>query len=80
VAFAHRLDFRAEIVRWVTESVRPFEIVKDQGWQSLMKTGRPGYWTPSPKTVAHDVRQVFVRSRQQIANMLEVSDACACLF
>jgi hypothetical protein len=29
---------RAEIVKWVAESLRPFEIVKDQGFQCLMKT------------------------------------------
>lgn len=66
-------NFRAEIVRWVTESARPFDVVKDCGWQSLMKTGRPGYWTPSPKTVARNVRQVFVHSRQRLANILQVS-------
>jgi hypothetical protein len=30
---------RAEIVRWVSENLRPFEIVRDRGFQSLMKTG-----------------------------------------
>jgi hypothetical protein len=73
-ALSMLIHFRAEIVRWVTESARPFEIVRDRGWESLMKTGRPGYWTPSPKTVACDVRQVFVRSRQRIANLLKVGD------
>jgi hypothetical protein len=38
---------RAEIVRWVSESLCPFVIVEDQGFKSLMKTGRPEYYLPS---------------------------------
>jgi hypothetical protein len=56
--FTYILDLkhdRAEIVRWVAESVRPFEIVKDCGFQSLMKTGHPEYYILSPSTVARDV-------------------------
>ena len=34
---------RTEIVRWVAESMRPFKIVEDRGFLSLMKTGRPEY-------------------------------------
>jgi hypothetical protein len=74
--FTYILDLkhdRAEIVRWVAESVRPFEIVKDRGFQSLMKTGRPEYYIPSPSTVSRDVRMVFSRTRQRIAKMLRVS-------
>jgi hypothetical protein len=63
---------RAEIVRWVAENVRPFEIVKDRAFQNLMKTGRPGYYIPSPSTVSRDVRTVFSRTRQRIAKMLRV--------
>jgi hypothetical protein len=64
---------RAEIVRWVSESKRPFQIVKDRGFQSLMKTGRPEYHIPSPETVSRDVRNVFVNVRKRIAKMLKVS-------
>jgi hypothetical protein len=52
--------------------MRPFKIVKDRGFQSLMKTGRPDYYIPSPQTVSRDVKQVFVRCRQRIAKMLQV--------
>lgn len=62
----------AEIVRWVAESKRPFQIVNDCGFQSLMKTGRPGYHIPSAETVSCDVKGVFVRVRQRIAKMLQV--------
>ena len=62
----------AEIVRWVSESKRPFEIVNDWGFQSLMKTGRPDYQIPSAITVSRDVKKVFMRIRKQIAKMLQV--------
>lgn len=41
-ADAALLHSRAEIVRWVAESVWPFKIVEDRGFQSLMKTGDQG--------------------------------------
>ncbi|KAG1836176.1 hypothetical protein DFJ58DRAFT_669914, partial [Suillus subalutaceus] len=56
VTYSHRqhtrTETKAEIVRWVAESLRPFEIVQDRGFQSLMKTGRPEYYLPSPSTVS----------------------------
>jgi hypothetical protein len=63
---------RAEIVRWVSENKRPFSIVKDRGFQTLMKTGRPDFHIPSPETVSRDVKDVFVRVRKRIATMLQV--------
>ena len=63
---------RAEIVRWVPESKRPFQIVKDRGFQMLMKTGRPEYHIPSPETVSRDVKKVFVHVRKQIVKLLKV--------
>ncbi|KAF9471925.1 hypothetical protein BDN70DRAFT_819381, partial [Pholiota conissans] len=47
------------------------EIVKDRGFLSLMKTGHPGYYVPSPSTVARDVKLVFSRTRQRVAKMLQ---------
>lgn len=64
---------RAEFVRWVAESLRPFKIIKDRGFQCLMKTGRPGTYIPSERTVSRDVKAVFARVRQRIAKMLRVS-------
>ena len=64
---------RAEIVRWVAESSWPLNIVKDHGFQSLMKTGRLEYWLPSPSTSARDVKLVFAKTRNQIARILKVS-------
>jgi hypothetical protein len=65
---------RAEIVRWVSESKRPFNIVNDRGFQCLMKTGRPEYYIPSPSTVSRDVKQVFVNVHKCIAKMLQEHD------
>jgi hypothetical protein len=66
------LIYRAEIVRWVSESMRPFNIVEDRGFQSLMKTGRPECYIPSRKTVSRDVKQVFANTRKRVAKMLRV--------
>lgn len=74
--YSHRqhttTEARAEIVRWVAESKRPFQIVNDRGFKTLMKTGRPGYHIPSAVTVSRDVRGVFVQVRKCIAKMLQV--------
>ncbi|KAG0703263.1 hypothetical protein DFH29DRAFT_803739 [Suillus ampliporus] len=64
-------ETKAEIVQWVSESLRLFEIVKDRGFQTLMKTGRPGYYLPSPSTVSRNVRLVFAKTRQRVARMLQ---------
>ena len=65
---------RVEIVRWVSENLRPFNIVNDRASQCLMKTGRPGYHIPSASTVARDVKTVFARTRKTIATMLQVQE------
>jgi uncharacterized DUF497 family protein len=76
VRYSHRqhtkAETRGEIVKWVSESLRPFQIVHDDGFHTLMKTGRPGYYIPSPTTVSRDVRHVFARTRIRIASMLQV--------
>jgi hypothetical protein len=63
----------AEIVCWVSVSARPFAIVEDEGFKTLMKTGRPELWIPSKSTVARDVHRVFIRCRARIAKQLQVS-------
>ncbi|KAG2037358.1 hypothetical protein BDR03DRAFT_825617, partial [Suillus americanus] len=66
VIYSHRqhtrTEIKAEIVRW------------DCGFQSLMKTGRPEYYIPSPSTVSCDIKLVFARTRQWIAKMLQEYD------
>ena len=60
-------------MRWVAESKRPFQIVNDQGFQSLMKTGRHEYHIPSMHTVSRDVKQAFIEGRKRVAKMLQVT-------
>ena len=50
----------------------PFTIVKDRRFQSLMKTGRPDYHIPSPKTVSCNIKKVFVHCCQRISKILQV--------
>jgi hypothetical protein len=67
-----KTETRTEIVRWVSENLRPFRIVRDRAFQCLMKTGRPGYYIPSPSTVSRDVKVVFAKTRKRIAKLLQV--------
>ena len=70
--FAEKYLASVEIVRWVAESMRPFKIVDDRGFQCLMKTGRPDYYIPSARTVSRDVKKIFTQCRQRIAKSLNV--------
>lgn len=65
---------RAVIVRWVSESVHLFKIVANCGFQTLMKTGHPEYYIPSPMTISHDIHLVFARCREWIGKILTVSE------
>ena len=47
--------------------------MNNQGFQSLIKTGRPEYHIPSMYTVSQDVKQTFVEAHKQVAKMLQVS-------
>ena len=67
-----RTETWVEIVKWVCESLQAFRIVADLGFKVLMKTGQPGYYLPSPSTIARDVSEVFQRSRSRVAKMLQV--------
>ena len=62
---------RAEMVRWVCEDLRPFQIVKDRGFRCLMKTGRPEIYIPSPETISRDVRLIYACTRERLAKMLQ---------
>ena len=45
------------------------------GIPELDEDGRPEYYIPSPETVSHDVRKVFVNVCKCIVKMLKVSNA-----
>ena len=63
---------RVEIVQWVFESLQPFEVVNDRGFQTLMKTGRPAYHILHSRTVARDVKLVFAQAKEWMAKTLQV--------
>jgi len=48
-------------------------IVEDEGFKTLMKTGRPNYKLPKRVTVARDVKQVFKKTKKWVAKLLQVS-------
>ena len=50
--------------------MRPFSIVEDRGFHTLMKTGRGKYHIPSADTVARDAKYVFKKTKGRIAKML----------
>ena len=54
--------------------MRPVSIVGDDGFQELMKTGRPGFQLPSDRTVAKDVKAAFAAGHKQVEDLLKVSD------
>ncbi|KDQ65205.1 hypothetical protein JAAARDRAFT_116380, partial [Jaapia argillacea MUCL 33604] len=68
-----KTEAKVEIVRWLAESLQPFKIVKDCGFQWLMKTGRPEYYILSPSTILRDVHWVFANCWQRMAKMMRVS-------
>jgi hypothetical protein len=75
VTYSHhqhtKTESRAEIVRWVAESKRPFKIVEDHGFQSLMKTRHLEYHIPCATTISQDVKKVFVNICRWMAKMLQ---------
>ena len=66
-------ECRVEIIRCVAESLHSFEIIKDHGFQSLMRIGRPEYYLPHPSTISWDVKVVFVNIRIWVASTLQAS-------
>ena len=54
--------------------MRPLSIVKDDGFKTLMKTGRPNYKIPKRMTVARDVKHVFKNTKKRVKKLLRVSN------
>ncbi|KAL1716416.1 hypothetical protein EV715DRAFT_205342, partial [Schizophyllum commune] len=69
-----KTETKAEIVKWMAQSFRPFALVEDDGFKTLMKTGRPDYYIPSRSTVSRDVKRVFARTRARVARLLQDHD------
>jgi hypothetical protein len=53
--------------------MRPLSIVEDEGFKTLMKTGRPNYKLPKRVTVTRDMNQVFKKTKKRMAKLLQVS-------
>jgi hypothetical protein len=68
-----REETRASIVWWVTKNKWPFNIVDDEEFRFLMKTGRPSSYLPSRTTVTRDTRVVFLAVWTRLSRMLRVS-------
>ncbi len=62
-----------EFVHWVCKSNWPFQIINDWAFHSLMKTGQPGYYIPSAKTLSCNVKNVFVCVHKHISTKLKVN-------
>ena len=58
---------------WVSESMRPFLIIKDRALRWLCKTGRPHFYLPDETTVAKDVKFLYGWSECHIAEELQVN-------
>lgn len=60
------------IARWVSESMRPFLIVKDRALRWLCKTGDPHFYLPDETTMAKDVKFLYGWSERRLAEELQV--------
>ena len=55
----------------MAESTHLFNIVNDNGFQCLMKMGRPKYYLPKPAVVLCDVWKAFVQVWQKLVEKLQ---------
>ena len=55
----------------MAKSAHPFNIVNDNGFQCLMKTGRPEYYLPKPAVVSCDVQKAFVQVQQKLVEKVQ---------
>lgn len=60
-------------MKWMSESLHPFQTAADRGFLELMKTGQPGYYVPSPSPISHDVKIMFANTCKRLAWVLCVS-------
>ncbi|KAJ3826915.1 hypothetical protein F5880DRAFT_1475440, partial [Lentinula raphanica] len=64
---------RVVTARWVAENARPFRMVQDRCYRWLQKDGRPKHYVPSEKTVARDLKKLYRKTREKLADELQVS-------
>ena len=63
----------AHLVKWVTESNRPVNIVDDRELRELLCAGRPHLNIPSPDTLARKIHLAYERARERIGKLLRIS-------
>ncbi|KAE9393957.1 hypothetical protein BT96DRAFT_771236, partial [Gymnopus androsaceus JB14] len=65
---------RVVTARWVSELAGPFHIVKDRGYRWLQKEGRPERYIPSRETVSKDVKNLYEKVKEKLAEELQEYD------
>ncbi|KAK0455162.1 uncharacterized protein EV420DRAFT_1621399 [Desarmillaria tabescens] len=70
IMYSHRQHTKPEAC------LHPFAIAKDWGFNCLMKTGYPECYIPHPSTISRDVKTVFAKSRNRIADLLHKYPGC----
>ncbi|KAI0047000.1 hypothetical protein FA95DRAFT_1479763, partial [Auriscalpium vulgare] len=63
-------ETRAHVVKWITESSRPINIINDRELQELLTAGRPSIQVPSHFTIARDIKAAFGPERERIGGLL----------
>jgi len=61
------------IVKWVTESNRPANIVNDAELQNIFTAGRPHTIIPSVSTITRNINASFTKCHEKIGKLLQVS-------
>ncbi|KAE9388198.1 hypothetical protein BT96DRAFT_836620 [Gymnopus androsaceus JB14] len=62
------------MARWVAESARPFQVIADHRYQWLQHAGCPEHYIPSQETVGRDVKALFNKTKETIAEELQEYD------
>ena len=65
------ISISAHLVKWVTESSRPLQIIEDRELRDLLLTGRPNMTLPSANTISRDIHASFAACRERIGKLLK---------
>ncbi|KAE9385638.1 hypothetical protein BT96DRAFT_738067, partial [Gymnopus androsaceus JB14] len=60
--------------RWVAESACPFRVVRNRGFHWLQKEGHLKHYIPSKETVARDVKKLYTKTKEKLAEELQAVD------
>ena len=72
IAFIHQSP-SAHLVKWVTESNRPVNIVDDRELRELLSAARPQLEIPSRDTLSQKIHLAFEKASERIGKLLRVS-------